>query len=424
MLKVGLSSESMSLLDLSDLARWTIRPRLMAIPGVANVAVWGERRRQLQVQVDPDRLRAAGVRLADVSQAAQAAVSPVSGGFVDGPNQRLAVSQVSAVTDAAELGRAPVAFRGGSDLRLQDVAEVVEGHPPLIGDAVIDGGPGLLLIVAKQPWGNTLEITRAIDDALDELGPALPGVEIDATIFRPAGFIERAIGNLRLALGIGCALVVVVLVLFLWDWRTALVSVTAIPLSLLAAVAILDQVGATLDTMVLAGLSIALGEVVDDAIIDVENIHRRLRENADRGHPRADVPGRARGGARGPQRRRPRQPDRRAGLPAGGPAAGAVGGVLPAPGPGLRARDRLVAGGGPHGDPGPVDGAAARRGGARSALPPGVGARAAVRGDAPPGAGAAAVGGGARRAGGRGGGGRASPGWARGSCPTSGSRTS
>lgn len=285
-LKIGLTSETLSLTELSTLARWTIRPRLMAIPGVANVAVWGERRRELQVQVDPERLRAAAVGLSEVTRAAAAAASQISGGVVDGPNQRLAVSQVATIQDAPSLAQAPVVFRGGASLRLGDVAEVVDGHPPLVGDAVIDGGPGLLLIVEKQPSGNTLEITRAMDAALDDLRPALPGVTIDATIFRPARFIERAIDNVRSALAIGCILVVLVLVLFLWDWRTALISVVAIPLSLLAAVIALDLVGATIDTMVLAGLSIALGEVVDDAIIDVENIHRRLRENAAQERPR------------------------------------------------------------------------------------------------------------------------------------------
>ncbi|MGB1277442.1 MAG: efflux RND transporter permease subunit, partial [Nannocystaceae bacterium] len=248
--------------------------------------VWGERRRELQVQVDPERLRAAAVGLSEVTRAAAAAASQISGGVVDGPNQRLAVSQVATIQDAPSLAQAPVVFRGGASLRLGDVAEVVDGHPPLVGDAVIDGGPGLLLIVEKQPSGNTLEITRAMDAALDDLRPALPGVTIDATIFRPARFIERAIDNVRSALAIGCILVVLVLVLFLWDWRTALISVVAIPLSLLAAVIALDLVGATIDTMVLAGLSIALGEVVDDAIIDVENIHRRLRENAAQERPR------------------------------------------------------------------------------------------------------------------------------------------
>ncbi|HWB77659.1 MAG TPA: efflux RND transporter permease subunit, partial [Nannocystaceae bacterium] len=277
-LKVGLSSDTLSMIELSDLARWTIRPRLMSIPGVANVAVWGERSRELQVRVEPDELRAHGIVLDDVARASREAVTAQSGGLLDGPNQRLAVSHPAAVDDAEELARAPVAFRGGTTLRIGDVAEVVEDHAPLIGDAVIDGGSGILLIVHKQPWGSTVAITAAIDVALAELAPALPDVSVDATIFRPARFIERAIGNLELALGLGCVMVIVVLIAFLWDWRTAIISTLAIPVSLLVAVVVLRLTGATLDTMVLAGLAIALGEVVDDAIIDVENIHRRLRE--------------------------------------------------------------------------------------------------------------------------------------------------
>ncbi|MCX4248111.1 efflux RND transporter permease subunit [Paraliomyxa miuraensis] len=286
-LKVGLVSDELSMLDLSDLARWTIRPRLMAIPGVANVAVWGERDRQLQVEVDPQRLRAHGLGLSDVLQATTEAVSPLSGGFVDGPNQRLAVSHPAAVVDVETLARAPVVVVGGTPLELGVVARIEEAHGPPIGDALIDGGSGILLIVEKQPWGSTLEVTRAIDDALAELAPALPGVRVDSTIFRPASFIERAIDNLEHALGIGCVLVAIVLVAFLRDWRTALISVLAIPLSLLTTIIVLDRMGGQLDTMILAGLAIALGEVVDDAIIDVENIHRRLRQNAASEHPRS-----------------------------------------------------------------------------------------------------------------------------------------
>jgi CzcA family heavy metal efflux pump len=285
-LKVGLRADTMSITELGQLARWTIRPRLMAIPGVANVAIWGERRPQLQVLVDPDLLRAHGVRLAEVIQASTDAVSSTTGGFVDMPNQRMAVAQLGVVDTAEALARQPLVVRNGIPLAIGEVAEVVEGHAPLIGDAVIDGGPGLLLIVEKAPWGNTLEITREIDKALAELAPALPGVHSDATIFRSARFIERAVSNLELALGFGCVLVIIVLVVFLYDWRSALISALAIPSSLLAAVLILDQLGGTLDTMVLAGLAIALGEVVDDAIIDVENIHRRLRENHAAGGPR------------------------------------------------------------------------------------------------------------------------------------------
>ncbi|MBK6917425.1 MAG: efflux RND transporter permease subunit [Deltaproteobacteria bacterium] len=286
-LKIGLSSPTLSRLALSDLARWTLRPRLMAIAGVANVAVWGEARRELQIEVAPERLRLLGLRLADVTAAATAAVNPASGGFVDGPNQRLAVSHPAAVDGVETLADAPVPIAGGGVRRLGEVAEVVEGHAPLVGDAVIDAGSGLLLIVEKQPWGNTVAITDAIDAALTELAPALGDVRVDATIFRPARFIERAVDNLEVALAIGCALVVLVLILALLEWRTALISVLAIPLSLLGALAVLHHAGSTLDTMVLAGLSIALGEVVDDAIIDVENIHRRLRENASAATPRS-----------------------------------------------------------------------------------------------------------------------------------------
>ncbi len=278
-LKVGLTSDSMSLTDMSMLARWTVRPRLMAVPGVANVAIWGERPRQLQVLVDPDRLRANGVTLDQVQRAAGDAVLIQGGGFLDTPQQRLAVTQRVRAVDAPALARAPLARPGMPIVTLGDVADVQEGTPPLIGDAVINSRDGLLLIVEKQPWGNTLEVTRGVDQALASLRTALPGVSIDATIFRPATFIEMALANLNRALLIGCVLVVLVLVLFLRDWRTAVISLTAIPLSLVAAAVAMRYRGGTLDTMVLAGLVIALGEVVDDAIIDVENIVRRLRAN-------------------------------------------------------------------------------------------------------------------------------------------------
>ncbi|MEP7383477.1 MAG: efflux RND transporter permease subunit [Gemmatimonadota bacterium] len=285
-LKVGMTSDSLSMTELSMLARWTIRPRLMAVPGVANVAIWGERSRQLQVLVDPDRLRASGVTLDAVTRAAGEAVHVEGGGFLDTPQQRLAVTQRTRVLDAAGLARAPIARPGYSVITLGDVAEVRDGHPPLIGEAVIDSRDGLLLIVEKQPWGNTLEVTRGVDKALAALAPAMGGVKVDATIFRPATFIEMALENLNRALLIGCVLVVLVLLLFLRDWRTALISLTAIPTSLVAAAVVMHYRGGTLDTMVLAGLVIALGEVVDDAIIDVENIVRRLRENRTLGHPR------------------------------------------------------------------------------------------------------------------------------------------
>jgi CzcA family heavy metal efflux pump len=286
-LKIGLSSTTLSQTELTTLARWTIRPRLIAVPGVANVAIWGQRDRQLQVLVDPDRLAANGVGLAEVTAAAGAAVAVEGGGFIDLPNQRMAVSQRPTVAAAADLAQAVVTSRKGASITLGDVADVVEGNAPPIGDAVIDDGPGLLLIVEKQPWGNTLEVTRGVEAALETLRPALAEVRVDPTIFRPATFIEMALGNLNRALLIGAVLVVVVLIAFLRDWRTAAISLVAMPLSLLAAALVIRYQGGLLDTMVLAGLVIALGEVVDDAIIDVENIVRRLRLNEAAGRPRS-----------------------------------------------------------------------------------------------------------------------------------------
>jgi CzcA family heavy metal efflux pump len=286
-LKIGLQSDSLSQTDLSTLALWTIRPRLMGVEGVANVAIWGQRDRQLQVLINPDRLRTQGITLDQVVSAAGGAVSVGAGGFVDTPNQRFAVTHRAEVATPASLAEVIVAYRDGAPLTIGDVADVVEGHPAPIGSAIIDDGPGILLIVEKQPWGNTLDVTEGIDAALAALEPALAGVEVDATIFRPATFIEMSLHNLNRALLIGSVLVVILLAFFLYDWRTALISLLAIPLSLLSAALIIRYQGGVLDTMVLAGLVIALGEVVDDAIIDVENIMRRLRLNAALGSPRS-----------------------------------------------------------------------------------------------------------------------------------------
>ena len=286
-MKIGLSSENVSQMDMTVLSKWTIRPRLMAVPGVANVAIWGEKDRQFQILVDPDHLRAHGVTIDQVNRAATEAVAVGAGGFIDTPNQRIAVTHESAVREPEDLAKAVVTYQNGAPLHFGDVAEVVIGHPPEIGDAVINAGLGIMLIVEKQPWANTLAVTRGVEAAMEDLKPALAGIEVDTTIFRPATFVERSIANLTEAMWVGCALVAVVLVVFLFDWRAALISATAIPLSLLAAVTVLYYRGSTINTMVLAGLVIALGEVVDDAIIDVENIVRRLRQNRESPTPQS-----------------------------------------------------------------------------------------------------------------------------------------
>jgi CzcA family heavy metal efflux pump len=289
-MKIGVSSDEISLMELSTIAYWKIRARLLRVRGVANVAIWGERLQQLHVQVDPKRMRDRGVSLEQVmtttSDSLDAGLLRFSsgavigtGGFIDTPNQRLAIRHVLPIVTPDDLAKVPVEGAHGKRVRLDDVADVVEGHQPLAGDAVINDGPGLLLIVEKFPWGNTLDVTSGVQDALDEMQPGLSGIQIDTHIFRAANFIETSIDNLTRALIIGALLVVLVLGAFLFEWRAALISVAAIPLSMMAAGLTLYARGATINIMVLAGLVIALGVVVDDAIIGVENIMRRLRQH-------------------------------------------------------------------------------------------------------------------------------------------------
>lgn len=284
---VGLSSEDLSLIDMSVLARWNIRPRLMGVPGVANVVIWGQRDWQIQVQVDPERLHANNVSLQQVIETAGNAlwVSPLSflnastpgtGGFIDTPNQRLGIMHVLPVRSAEEMAQIPVV--DSDALRLGDVATVVESHQPLIGDAVLRNGPGLLLVIEKFRGANTEEVTRGVQEALVALQPGLSGIQVDTTIYRQETFIELAVQNLGNSLLIGVVLVIVVLLLFLWSWRAALISLVAIVLSLLAAGLVLYFRGAAFNVMVLTGLVIAIGVIVDDAIVDVENVARRLRQ--------------------------------------------------------------------------------------------------------------------------------------------------
>jgi CzcA family heavy metal efflux pump len=294
---VGLSSQDLSLIQMSVLARWVIAPRLMGVPGVSTVAIWGQRERQLQVQVDPERLRAQGVSLEQVVETTGNALwvssltfleasTPGTGGFIDTPQQRLVAWHVLPISSPEELARVPVEDADG--LLLQDVAEVVEDHQPLIGDAVINDSPNLLLVIEKLPGINTLDVTQGVEEALDALRPGFTGIEFDASLFRPATFIETAIANLTRTLIIGALLVMLVLGAFLYGWRAALISLVAIPLSLVAALLVLYLRGATFNAMVLAGLVIALGAVVDEAVVDVEHSLRRLRQNRREGSASAE----------------------------------------------------------------------------------------------------------------------------------------
>ncbi len=287
-LQIGLTSKTLSPLDLSTIASYTIRPRLLHVPGVANVAIWGNRTKGIEVQADPSRMLANHVSLNQLMAAAGDAVDAGqltftsgnaigTGGFIETPNQRLNVRDIQVITTPQQLAEAPVARQGSRTLTVGEVARVRYGAPPLIGDAVINGGPGLLLVVEKFPGANTLQVTRDVDQALAAMAPGLRGIKIDSHIFRQASFIRTAISNLAFAVLLGCILVVFVLIAFLFQWRAAFVSLLAIPLSLAAAAIVLDAEGATINTMVLAGFAVAVGVVVDDAIIDMENIVRRLR---------------------------------------------------------------------------------------------------------------------------------------------------
>ena len=289
-LKIGVWSDKLSQTEMTTLIRWSVRPRLMSVRGVANVAIWGQRDKQLQVLVNPEKMRDHRLTLADIIRVTQDATMPAAGGFIETPNQRLSVTHMAAVRTPEDLRNVPITYRGGtpgmaSPLTIGSVADVVEGHQPPIGDAVINDQPGLLLIVEKQLGANTLQVTRDVEKTVEALRPGLKDIYLDTTIFRPATFIEMSLGNLKNALIWGCILVAIILVLFLFEWRTAVISLTAIPLSLVTAALVLYWRGATLNTMVIAGLAIALGEVVDDAIIDVENVLRRLRQNEALGDP-------------------------------------------------------------------------------------------------------------------------------------------
>ena len=286
-LAVGLSSERRTLMELRTIGDWTVRQRLLAVPGVAKVSVFGGEVRQLQVQVEPERLIRHGLALEDVVAAARVGTGVRGAGVIDTDNQRLVIRTEGQALTPGELARTVVVFRNGASVRLGDVARVVEAPEPPVGAASVMAKPGVMLMVSAQFRANTLDVTRLVDQALVELRPTLDaqGVRVDADILRPARFIETATGNVRSALLLGGLLVVVVLALFLFDLRTAAISCTAIPLSLLAAVTVLERLGMSLNTMTLGGLAIAIGEVVDDAVIDVENILRRLRDNRRRTQP-------------------------------------------------------------------------------------------------------------------------------------------
>jgi CzcA family heavy metal efflux pump len=288
---VGLTSDKRSLMELRTFADWTVKQRLLAVPGVAKVTVFGGEPRELQIQVQPEQLIRHGLALDDVIKAARRATGVRGAGFIDNDNQRLVLQSEGQALAATQIARTVLIHENGANLLLGDVARIADASEPLIGAAAIMGKPGVQLVVSEQFGANTLEATERVERALDELKPMLEaqGVVLHSDIFRPATFIQAATGNVLTSLWIGAALVIVVLVLFLFNWRTAAISLVAIPLSLLAAAIALDYLGMSLNTMTLGGLAIAIGLLVDDAVITVENVYRRLRESRRLPSPRTDA---------------------------------------------------------------------------------------------------------------------------------------
>lgn len=287
-LNIGLTSSKRSLRELRSFADWTLKPALLSVPGVAKISVFGGEVKQFQVQILPERMLAHHVSLQELQQAIQQATGTRAGGFVDTPTQRVTVRTENPVISADLLGQTLLKAGPQGPLRLNQVARVSEAGEPKVGDAAINGQPGVILVISNQLGANTLETTRRLEQTLDQFKPLLARqqIQLEPHLFRAADFIETALHNMRSALLWGGLLVTLIIVAFQLNLRSAAISLIAIPLSLLSALLILKLGQLSINTMTLGGLAIALGEVVDDAIIDVENIDRRLRQNRALGSPR------------------------------------------------------------------------------------------------------------------------------------------
>ena len=275
----GFTSNRLTPVQLRDVVRWEVEPQILAVPGVSQVMLYGGAERERQVIVDPRKLAAAGLALNEVFRATRRATELIGGGYLQTPAQRIVLRAQAPGATPRLLSQAVLAIRHGLPIRLGDIATVRDGAAPRFGNGVIDAQPGILVETSTQFGANTLTVTHALERRLDELAPALKkqGVTYHPALLRPASFIQSALVKLRASLLIGAALVVVLLLATLRDWRGALISFSSIPLSLLATVWILGMFGVSLNTMTIGGLVVALGVVVDDAVIDVENITRRRR---------------------------------------------------------------------------------------------------------------------------------------------------
>lgn len=280
---IGMTSKTVPPVELRTIADWTIRPRLLSIPGVSNVIPIGGGRMQYQVQVDPVKLRTYNLTLREIEEAVAGANQNTTGGFLEKQSEEYLVRNIGRVKDFAEFADAVVTSRDGVPIVVGNVANLMKGIQVKRGDASINGEPGVILMVQKQPGQDTIDLTARIAAALGEMRRSLPdGVTLNDNLFRQEHFIRASIDNVTVAIRDASILVFIVLALFLANTRTTFISLTAIPLSFILTGIVFKFVGIGIDTMTLGGLAIAIGELVDDSVIDIENVFRRLRENATR----------------------------------------------------------------------------------------------------------------------------------------------
>lgn len=280
-LTMGVTSSSKDLMELRSMVDWNLVPTILSVPGVADVNVFGGDIKQLQIQIDEDKLRQYDLGINDIVVAAKQATGIYGAGFIENSNQRLTLSLTGLPEDKDQLGKVVVKHIDGVSITLGDVANIDYGAEPAFGTGSIMGEAGVVLMVIGQYGANTLNVSNAVEEAIQGLDKIFADNDINLhpTLFRPANYIERSVSSITGHLLIGGLFVIAVLVVFLFNFRTAFISVMAIPLSLLTAILVLLEMGVNLNIMVIGGLAIALGEVVDDAIIDTENIFRRLRQN-------------------------------------------------------------------------------------------------------------------------------------------------
>lgn len=278
-LKIGLISEKTTPMELRTLADWDIRNRILAVPGVARVLIIGGEKREFQVLVNPEKLQSYQVTLDEVERAVSDSNAVSAGGFLVTPDQQLSVQGLGRPKDVAEIAESVVSVRNNVPVLLRHVANIETRPAFKLGDTVINNKPGVYLYVTKQPGVDTVQLTENVEQAINAVRQSLPKDVQFIYVFRQADFIQKSVSSVVSAILLGGILVVIILLAFLLNWRSSIISLTAIPLSILTAILVIKFTGGSINTMTLGGLAIAVGEVVDDAIIDVENVYRRLREN-------------------------------------------------------------------------------------------------------------------------------------------------